>query len=275
MKDILVFLFGKSCMVMVKDQRAHIAHSESWNDYFLFSIKTPQIARGAKPGQFVMVRVHPHLHPLLRRPFSIHSRLDGNIEIFFQKSGTGTAILAEKKPGETLDLLGPCGKGFHLNRKLAGKTAVLVGGGRGIAPLYFLAQELASAGASLKVFYGGKSVHDLCLKEKFEKSSFELFCSTEDGTHGARGLVTELLASELRHIHPDYLFACGPEAMMGKIARLTAKRRIPAQFSLESIMGCGFGACWGCVRKIKKNGKAQLVKICEEGPVFRREEIVW
>jgi len=268
-------LSEKSNKVMIKDLQALITHKESWNDYFLFSLKSPKIAHQAKPGQFIMVRVSAFPYPLLRRPFSIHSVEKKNIEIFFQKKGVGTTLLAQKKTNDSLDILGPLGKGFRVDSSFKGKTVYLVGGGRGIAPLYFLAQELVPLGAAVKVFYGGKSLVDLCLKDKFKKNGIDLFCSTEDGTSGYRGLVSELLVDKLNISLPEYMYVCGPEAMMKKIAQITAKEEIPAEFSLESNMGCGFGVCWGCVKRIKKDSEESWLKICEEGPVFAREEIIW
>lgn len=273
--EILVFLFEKTCKVMIKDPRAQITQKQNWQDYYLLSLKSPQIASMAKPGQFVMVKVSLDPYPLLRRPFSIHSREKDQIEIFFEKIGVGTTLLAQKETKETLDILGPLGKGFRVNSGFKGKAVFLVGGGRGIAPLYFLAQVLAILKASATIFYGAKSLKDLCLKEKLEKYSSELLCSTEDGSFGFKGLVSELLIAKLKNFSPEHLFVCGPEAMMKKIAQMASKEKIPAQFSLEAMMGCGFGACWSCVRRIKKDNEEQWKKTCEEGPVFSNEEIIW
>jgi dihydroorotate dehydrogenase electron transfer subunit len=260
---------------MIKDSQARIIDKKSWNDYYLFSLESPQIASQAQPGQFIMVLISPHPHPLLRRPFSIHSKDKKNIEIFFQVSGLGTDLLSQKEVGDFLDILGPLGKGFHGGPNLKGKDVVAAGGGRGIAPLYFLALELRSLGASVKVFYGGKSLEDIPLKEKFKREGFDLYCSTDDGSFGFKGFISDYLEAELEKLTPSRIFSCGPEEMMRKIAQFAAEKDIPAEFSLESVMGCGFGVCWGCVKRIKKNNEEGWVKICEEGPVFSSEEIVW
>jgi len=260
---------------MLKDARARIIHKESWKNYHLLGIETPRIAREAQPGQFLMVRVNSQLYPLLRRPFSIHAREEDAVEIFFVKTGIGTAILAEKKAEESLDIIGPLGKGFTVEESLKGKTACLIGGGRGIAPIYFLAQELRSRDIHPKIFYGGKTAADLPLLPKFEAAGFEILSSTDDGSFGFRGLVSELLKEELERSRPAHIYACGPEPMMKTITTLADARNVPAQFSLESIMGCGIGACWGCVKRIKRGDRAEWVKICEEGPVFYGPEIVW
>lgn len=260
---------------MIKDSQARIVGKKSWKNYYLLSLESPGIASQARSGQFMMVRITPHPYPLLRRPFAIHSKGKKNIEIFFKASGLGTNLLSKKKVDDFLDVLGPLGKGFHEGASLKGKDVVAVGGGRGIAPLYLLTQELRSYGASVKIFYGGKSLEDLPLKEKFESEGFDLYCSTDDGSFGFKGFISDFFKAELEKFRPSYIFSCGPEPMMKKIAQFALTKNIPAEFSLESVMGCGFGVCWGCVKRIKKNGEEGWVKICEEGPVFSSEEIIW
>jgi dihydroorotate dehydrogenase electron transfer subunit len=261
---------------MLKDPAALIIRKRTWAGYALFGMRSPRVARGAKPGQFLMVRVSDQPYPLLRRPLSIHARDKDIIEIFFARAGLGTATLADKKTGETLDILGPLGKGFVLPRVPKGKAFFLVGGGRGIAPLYFLARELQAKGGHPRVFYGGKTAADLPLLQKFAAQKMEVFISTDDGSLGFPGLVTAMLEKELaRSAPPAGVCACGPDPMMKRIAEIATERKIPAQLSLESIMGCGIGACWGCVRKVRRDGSAEWVKICEEGPVFAAGEVVW
>jgi len=274
-KDSDIFSL-KSQTPMIKDPQARIIHKENWKgEYYLFSLESKKIAYQSQPGQFIMVRIEALPYPLLRRPFSIHSRSRNTLEIFFNVQGIGTALLAQKKLDDCLDILGPLGKGFRLEGDFKGKNVWLVGGGRGVAPLYFLALRLRLRKAIPKIFYGGRNLLDLPLKEKFEKNGFDLLCSTDDGSFGFKGLVSDFLKRELEKSTPSYIYACGPEAMMKKIAGLSARKKIPAEFSLESLMGCGFGACWGCVRRIKRAKEEAWVKTCEEGPVFRREEIIW
>jgi dihydroorotate dehydrogenase electron transfer subunit len=212
---------------------------------------------------------------LLRRPISIHSAQDDILEIFFQQAGTGTTLLSRNEEGENLDIIGPLGKGFRLGSPLEIKNAALIGGGRGIAPLYFLALELRGRGVPLRIYYGGKTVDDIPLRQKLEEENFDTRLSTDDGSLGAQGFVTDLFEDSVEEFRPSRIFACGPEAMMAKIAQIASENDIYAEFSLESYMGCGFGACWGCVRKIKNGTKEELTKVCEEGPVFKAEQIVW
>lgn len=260
---------------MMKDPTARIATVERRGDYRLFSIETPEVAGRARPGQFLMIKISSQLDPLLRRPFSIHARENGRLEIFFQVTGRGTEILARKEAGDTLDIIGPLGKGFSLDEHLKGMRALCVGGGRGIAPIYFLAKELSAIGALPVVLYGGKTAANIPLRTKFEEAGLPVLCSTDDGSYGFKGFVTGLAAREITLHLPAFLFACGPDAMMKSAARLAESRGIPAEFSLESLMGCGIGACWGCVKRIRREGQEGWVKICEEGPVFPLSEIVW
>ena len=257
------------------DPGARIVGHESWNDYHLLSVATPLIAAGAAPGQFVMVKVNDQPYPLLRRPLSIHGRDGDRLEFFFKRAGVGTAILAAKKPGDGLDLMGPLGRGFRPPERAAGKLATLVGGGRGIAPLFFLAEDLPSRGVKVRVRYGGRTAADLPLRPKFERACWETRFATDDGSYGFAGLVTDLFAQEAAARRPDIVYACGPDPMFRTLAGAVRTLGVPAQFSLEAMMGCGIGACWGCVHRIRRDGRPAWTKICEDGPVFDAADIVW
>jgi len=260
---------------MTIERDARLREIQCWGDFFRFSIDAPALGRAARPGQFVMVKVSEGTFPLLRRPLGLHDVSEDGIELFFKVAGKGTELLARKKPGDRLDILGPLGKGFTVSAAAPGETAYLVGGGRGIAPLYFLARELARAGTRPVVFYGGRCLADIPLRDRFEKAGLEFLCSTDDGSFGFAGFVTELAGRELARERPAIVYACGPDPMMKALAAITAKHGIPAEFSLESVMGCGIGACWGCVHRIRNESGDGWVKICEEGPVFPGERILW
>jgi len=260
---------------MKQDPNARIIGRQTWGDFHLFRIESKALAAKAAPGQFLMVRTAEGNDPLLRRPISLHDAGNDWLEIFFRVAGHGTAILAGKKEGETIDILGPLGKGYRLEGDWKGQEAWLIGGGRGIAPLFFLGHVLRGKGARVKVFYGGKTLAEIPIGKKFESAGFQLVCSTDDGSFGFKGFVTSLLEKELGAATPAGLFICGPDPMMEKAARLALDRGLPAQLSLEAIMGCGFGACWGCVKRIKKGDDGKWRKICEDGPVFAAEDIVW
>lgn len=267
--------FRETDSAMIIEKSARILHKESWGDYHLLSLESATISREAQPGQFLMVKVQSQSCPLLRRPFGIHGRGINTVEIFFKVAGSGTALLAGKKTGETVDMLGPLGKGFILEDAAPGKTLWAVAGGRGIAPFKLWAEEVRSRGSSLKILYGGRTQADLPLAAGFRQAGFDLACSTDDGSLGFKGFVTGLLETELRRTRPDRLYACGPDPMLAAVSRIAIAENIPCGLSLESQMGCGFGACWGCVKKIRRAGSQEWVKVCEEGPVFEAAEIVW
>ena len=260
---------------MAIERDARLREVQSWGDFFRFTIDAPALGQEARPGQFIMVKVSEGTTPLLRRPLGVHDADRNGIGLFFKISGKGTEILSRKKPGDRLDIIGPLGKGFTVPAASKGTTAFLVGGGRGIAPLYFLAKELTASGIRPLVFYGGRCLADIPLRERFERAGLEFLCATDDGSFGFSGFVTGLVERELAGAKPAMVYACGPDPMMKGLASITSKLGVPAEFSLESIMGCGIGACWGCVHRIKSESGDGWVKICEEGPVFPGERILW
>lgn len=256
-------------------REAKVLKKENWGNYYRLYISAPAIARVAKPGQFIMIKVNQHFWPLLRRPFSLHDCSEDKIEIFFQVVGEGTRQLAAKKVGDSLDILGPLGKGFTLPEKANEKPLLLIAGGRGIAPFPFLAKELRHRGHRVIIFYGAKSKDDLPLIPEFKEQGFELHLSTDDGSLGFKGLITELVEKELINYKPCQVYACGPEAMLATMAKITQKWNLPAEFSLEARMGCGFGVCYGCVWPIRRGEKIEWTRICLEGPVFPADVIAW
>lgn len=260
---------------MILDRQARLIEVQSWKDYFLFTLESPVIAAKAQPGQFLMIKVSESTQPLLRRPISLHDVEGPRLYIFFQIAGKGTELLSRKKVGDGLDLLGPLGKGFTIRPELRGKEVFCVGGGRGLAPLYFLSRELLRAGARPVIFYGGRTAADLPLRDRLEKSGLEVLVSTDDGSAGFQGFVTLLLEEKLKMRRPEFLYACGPDLMMEKLAEICRREQLAGEFSLEAIMGCGFGACWGCVKKIRRNGQGKYLKVCQDGPVFLHDEIIW
>lgn len=259
---------------MRKDSQARILRKQNWGEYHLLVLESPQIAAEAEPGQFLMVRINSTSLPLLRRPFSIHAVQKTSLEFFFQATGEGTRQLSQKEPGDRLDILGPLGHGFSLDLEPR-STSALVGGGRGIAPMYFLADTLQKMGITTLVYYGGATKADLPLRERFETQGFPLRCSTEDGSFGFKGLITDCLTQDLKTQAIDRIFACGPEGMLERLAEISQEFDRPTELSLEAVMGCGFGACWGCVHRLHKDRESGWYKICEEGPVFPAEMIVW
>jgi len=261
---------------MRKDASATLIKKEQWDDYFRFPVSSPAIASEALPGQFVMVKVSDTDHPLLRRPLGIHAREGETISLFFNIAGLGTKLLSGKKEGDNLDMLGPLGRGFSVGRPRGeDETVLLVGGGRGIAPLYFLAGELHRAGFKVRILYGCQTSADLKLKSLLQSACWESSFATDDGSCDYQGFVTDLMEKEIAKDKPARIYACGPDPMLMEVARQAVLRGVPAELSLEAHMGCGFGACWGCVKKIRRSGREEWLKVCEDGPVFQAEDVVW
>jgi dihydroorotate dehydrogenase electron transfer subunit len=160
----------------------------------------------------------------------------------------------------------------------AGSEALLVAGGYGIAPFVLLAKQLLAGGVRVRVFYGGRTAHDLLLRKPFEERGIPLTLTTEDGSLGTRGLVTAAVAAHLAdHADTARLFACGPRPMLLAVARLAEERGLPAQVSLDPWMGCGLGTCLGCVVQIRMPGeeRPRYRCACTEGPVFDASTVVW
>lgn len=229
------------------------------------------------PGQFVMVDI-PGNETFLRRPFGI-ARLDGGVaDIYYKVVGKGTAALSRLPVGSELQVLGPCGRGFDIfmgddarTTNDERRTTVLIAGGYGIAPLYGLAGRLKGAGRDVRLFYGAVGKADLFLVDEMKALGIEVNLATEDGTAGAKGIVTDLLTRRLPDIHNPRLFACGPKGLLKAVADIGRENGLATQVSLENYMACGIGVCLGCVCKDSDGG---YVRVCREGPVFDIEDIV-
>ena len=213
------------------------------------------------PGQFVNIAVPGKF---LRRPISVCNVEDGTLTLIYKIVGSGTEILSKMKTGSSLDILTGLGNGYNLSDTRIGDVPLLVGGGSGIPPLYFLSKKLLESGKSVKVVLGFNQKEDIYLVEEFKQLGCEVFLSTVDGSSGTKGFVTDAI-KELEE-NPTYYFACGPLPMLKAIQ---SSLKIDGQMSLEARMGCGFGACMGCSIKIKSGNK----RICKEGPVFDAKEI--
>ncbi len=234
----------------------------------LIWLRCPEIAREAHPGQFVMVRCGEEC--LLPRPFSIHQVDErGNMALFFAvwEDGKGTQWLSERRIGDEIELWGPLGHGFSIQPKA--HNLLLVAGGIGIAPLFFLAEEAANKGESVTLLLGAATASQL-YPTHLLPPQIKLITTTEDGTAGEKGMITDLLPAYAGSA--DQVFACGPMPMYRNMAlnkqRLNGK---PVQISLEVRMGCGLGVCYGCTVKTR-NG---LEQVCRDGPVFDLDDILW
>ena len=236
--------------------------------HYKMRLYAPEIAQEAKPGQFVHIKIRDGYDPLLRRPFSIHRCEGEKIEILYKVVGRGTEFLSRKKIGNEIDTLGPLGQGFKISPDL--RRIVLVAGGMGIAPLYFLAEKLNRE--DILILLGAESKGKILYLENLKNLNVKVQIATEDGSQGYKGLLSEFFFHLLKEDSQiDLVCACGPIPMVKKIAQLSLKYKIPCQVSLEQRMGCGIGVCLGCTIK----GESSYLRVCSDGPVFQANQIRW
>jgi dihydroorotate dehydrogenase electron transfer subunit len=233
---------------------------------------------GWKPavaGQFLMLRVGNAYDPLLRRPFSVYRQGEGWVEVLYKVVGKGTAAMAALQGGVCVDLIGPLGKGFPMPRNHA--EVLLAAGGVGIPPIALLTEDLLrmKPDQRVRLYLGGKSRSDLLALERLQALGVQLTAATEDGSFGAKGLVTEPLEHDLATpgLSGAVVYACGPMSMLRAVGEMAMARKLTCYLSVEERMGCGLGACLGCVVRTKSSPVPQ--RVCTEGPVFEAREILW
>lgn len=254
---------------MKKKVSAKITQVYRDGSFLKLTFSAPELAREAKPGQFLNVRVSETLDPLLRRPFSIHDVVGDEMSVLISLRGKGTEILSEKKVGDELNILGNLGNFFPEPDQ--SKTPVFIAGGVGIAPFLFFARSVSTRP---KLLFGARKaemIPDLSLYE--EVADVEI--STEDGSRGVKGSVLDIMDN--CDIGGCVFYACGPEGMLRAIASGLSSRpdsmiRAKAYFSLETYMACGFGACKGCAVETS-SGEMKLA--CQDGPIFPWNEVVF
>ncbi len=211
------------------------------------------------PGQFINIAL---AGKFLRRPISVCDRCGDAVTILYKVVGQGTAQMARMNAGETLDVLTGLGNGFDV-RSAKGHT-LLIGGGIGAAPLYWLAKELKESGIKTTAVLGFNSSADVYFEKEFATLCEQVVLTTADGSRGIRGFVTDAVCG----LTYDYFYTCGPEQMLKAVYRASIS---DGQFSFEERMGCGFGACMGCTCATVTGWK----RICRDGPVLRKGEIAW
>jgi dihydroorotate dehydrogenase electron transfer subunit len=283
------------------EQTAQIISNERDTDaYFRLVLSAPRIAPLVQPGQFAHVRVTPLKDALLRRPFSIFQVSGDTFSILYKNVGKGTEALSRMRAGEAVSVIAPLGHGFTVP-KSGGETPLLVAGGYGMAAMYLLAQRSPQKGI---VFVGGRKRVDILCEKEFQKLGWDVRVTTEDGSHGEKGLVTEPLIAELRgsrgheaqtknaesgkrkaEIRQSLLtpaatrklqiFVCGPTGMLRAVGKIAEDFNVPAELSMDEHMCCGVGVCLTCVIPIKTGGGWEYQRTCTEGPVFDARDIVW
>lgn len=279
-----------------------IDNQQLTEDCWRLTLHTPEIASMARPGQFVNVKISGPREMLLRRPFSILRNLElevgsGGIELVYRVVGHGTRLMVGLKSGDALDIIGPLGHGFEWRRDK--EAHVLLGGGVGLSALFMLGEEISrkteKLGLKLFVLLGAQTKKKLMLQQEFAALGGEVLVSTDDGSFGYRGFVTEALRAAIVNgkVPSDCaIYSCGPEAMYKALAGICQQHQIPAQVCIEKRMMCGFGACLTCICKVDKanilkgrdlaSSHIQFVPeeefgyalVCKDGPVFGLDEVI-
>lgn len=245
--------------------------------YHSLTFVAPDIAERTEPGQFVSVAVGAS-GALLRRPFSVfavskHGPWAGTVEIVFDAIGRGTRWLMARTKHDVVDIVGPLGRPFPLPQKPIG--CLLVGGGYGAAPLLYLAQRLQKQGLRTDMVLGAGTAERVFNAIEAKRLSASAHFTTEDGSLGRHGMVTDILDEVLENSGAGVIYACGPMPMLAAVAQTARRRRLPCQVAVEEAMACGVGVCWTCVLPYRrKDGMANL-RACVDGPVFNAARVAW
>ena len=248
------------------DEVVKILDNRKVNDkYYKLSFCSSELVRGAQPGQFLHIQLNPTLDPFWRRPFSFYRIRGDEIEILYEILGRGTAMLAKKRAGEILKVMGPLGKPFR--KTVKPKKRICVAGGVGLPPLLYLAEH-----EDVDYFLiGAKSRGEVMPDFELECIKGKVMYSTNDGSYGIKGYVTKLLERILAEEKPEDVFiqTCGPTVMMQAVRDIAEARQIEGEASVDETMACGMGVCLGCM--VKTN--AGWIPSCTEGPVFQFSEL--
>lgn len=213
-----------------------------------------------RPGQFVNIKIDGFF---LRRPISVCDIEENTLTLIYKTVGAGTDKLSKTEKGEKLDILAFLGNGYDLSK--SGEAPLLIGGGVGVPPLFLLAKKLVKEGKKPTAILGFNSADEIFLKDEFEAIGVKTFIATADGSVGTHGFVTDVMKNTDIY---TYFYTCGPEPMLRAVY---GESKTDGEFSFEERMGCGFGACVGCTCKTKYGNK----RICRDGPVLSKEEIIW
>jgi len=237
--------------------------------FYRLRLDAGKLAKNVSAGQFIHIRVHDGLEPFFRRPFSVH-RAGKYLEILYEVVGKGTGILAQKKKGDVLDILGPLGNSFVLPP--AGiKTVVMVAGGVGVAPFLLLSDVLKKKKIKLVLLYGGRTKGHVFAMTEFKRNGCQVFVATDDGSVGVRGRVSELFPKIPTDPKTTFIYTCGPKPMMAAVQQFAQQHGLKGQASCEERMACGLGACMGCVVKTRSGFKTAFY----DGPVFDLSDVIF
>lgn len=249
-------------------------------DYHVLSLTAPVISDLARPGHFVTLAMGGEESSMvLRRSFAIHQVMSrgvygGTLDIAVAVQGRGTKWLAGRRRHDVVNLVGPLGKPFTLPTQ--GVSCLLVGGGYGSAPLFMLAQALRERGCRVDMVIGASTEDKLFGVLELKRLASALTITTDDGSSGVRGRVTDVLDDAMDRAGADVVYACGPMPMLAEVARISKKRRVFSECAVEESMACGIGVCMTCVLPIVGNdGVTRMTRSCVDGPVFRGDRVRW
>jgi dihydroorotate dehydrogenase electron transfer subunit len=258
-----------------------LSHKKYGEHYHSLTIVAPDVGDRVKAGQFVNVRCGTNTANILRRPFSVyrvHKRggWAPTIEIVFDVRGPGSAYLSELRGHDVVDLVGPLGRGFSLPGRRA--NCLLVGGGIGAAPLFFLADELRTAGHRVDFILGAREARMLLNPIDVRRLASMYRITTEDGSQGEQGRVTDVLAEAMQRAKTEVVYTCGPHPMLAAVSHACVEQGVPVQVAVEELMACGYGVCMTCVMPVasaRQNNEVHYARSCIDGPVFNGARVVW
>lgn len=263
-----------------------LGHKKYGEHYHSLTIVAPEIGEKVRPGQFVNIKCGEGRSNILRRPFSVyrvHKRggWASTIEVVFDIRGPGTRYLSTLRGHASVDLIGPLGRGFALPKRRA--HCLLVGGGIGAAPLFFLADDLRNDGHRVDVILGARDSGLLLNQIDARRLASICRMTTEDGSAGDTGRVTDILIETMKKCGTEVIYACGPHPMLEAVSKIAMEHKIPIQVAVEELMGCGYGVCMTCVMPVKqriRSGGTEREEIvyarsCTEGPIFNGASIAW
>lgn len=263
-----------------------LTHKKYGEHYQSLTIVAPEIGERVRPGQFVNVSCGDERSYILRRPFSVYRvhRRGGwasTMELVFDIRGPGTRYLSQLRAHANIDLVGPLGRGFALPKRRA--HCLLVGGGIGAVPLFFLADDLRNEGHRVDVILGARTAGLLLNHIEARRLASVCRITTEDGSQGEQGLVTDILPETIERCESEVVYACGPHPMLAAVSKVCGDHKIHVQVAVEELMACGYGVCMTCVMPIRRQVRRQgetveevvYARSCTEGPVFNGASVVW
>ncbi len=257
-----------------------LSYKKVGDEYYLLTIVAPEIAELTQPGQFVNLLPRRDAQFILRRPFSVYKvNRRGNwaatIEVVFDIRGGGTAALAALRPHDTIDIIGPVGRPFAIPKTR--HSCLLVGGGIGAVPLFYLGEKLKAAGKRVDTLWGAARASRLLNPIDAKRLGSVSVFTTEDGSEGHHGIVTDLLPGMIERCGTEVIYACGPHRMMAAVTAIGQEHGIPVQVAMEALMGCGYGVCMTCVQPVWNRQRDEIVHVrtCVDGPVFSGARVAW